>query len=62
MGSPPPLPSNAVVNCTVQVDQWIDQDGACRTRVYYDGHVPRSQVVGLLAIAAMDVWNRAEDE
>lgn len=58
----PLLPDDVVVNCSVQVDQFIQPDGSVGTRVYYDGDVPRSQVVGLLCIAAMDVWKRTEDD
>lgn len=47
----PSVPAGAMVNAEVVVTQYFTPDGRLANRVFYDGEVPLSQVLGLLELA-----------
>lgn len=56
----PQVPEGSIVNSEVHVVQYVKPDGSMGYRVQYEGAVPLSQVLGLLAMAAIDLKERCD--
>lgn len=53
------VPDGSVSLGRITVDQYATPDGTLHVRTFYDGDLPLSSVLGLLALGALDIYGRA---
>lgn len=56
----PEVPEGAVQVAEVVVTQYLDETGAMKIRTFYDGEIPLSSVLGLLAMGGIQIYQRCE--
>jgi hypothetical protein len=56
----PDVPKGSVVACEVTVTQYIRPDTTLGVRTHYSGDGSLSQVLGLLVLAAVDIYIRSD--
>lgn len=54
------IPPDAVQIAEVTVTHYMTGDGSLHLRTHYDGELPLSSILGLLAMGAIDIYGRAE--
>jgi hypothetical protein len=56
----PEIEAGSVLATEVVVTQYLRPDGSVGLRTHYDGDGSLSQVIGLLAMAAIDIYGRCD--
>jgi hypothetical protein len=56
----PNVPDGIVPIAEIVVSQYMKPDGAIGIRTHYDGDLPLSSVLGLLALGGIDIYDRCE--
>jgi hypothetical protein len=54
------VPPGAVLVAEVTVSQYLRPDGSLGLRTFYDGDLPLSSVLGLLAMGGIDIYGRCD--
>ena len=54
----PNVPRGSMVVAEVTVTQYAKPDGSLGLRTHYDGDLPLSSVLGLLAMGGIDIYGR----
>jgi hypothetical protein len=54
------VPPDSVLVAEVTVTQYATSDGRLHLRTHYDGDLPLSSVLGLLAMGAIDIYARSD--
>lgn len=56
----PNVPDGSLVVAEVTVTQYAHPDGSLGLRTHYDGDLPLSSVLGLLAMGGIDIYGRCD--
>lgn len=56
----PSIPDGAILVAEVTVTQYALADGSLGLRTHYDGSLPLSSVLGLLAMGGIDIYGRCD--